>query len=254
MRNYFTFGGINSLNYGVTISGLSKYVIQPKTYEFAEVPGRLGDVILGGRRTDNLSITYPCFIAPPYGKYNSLAEAFYALKNALMSVNGYAQFTDSYDTTHYLMAAYAGDLESEVFGNHEVMEFDVTFNCKPQRFLNGQTLEQITSGSLVSIAPNGKRGYPIFTLTGAGSFDFIVDGVVQETVTVSQTFSSGIVIDCERKVCYDKTNPSSSGNLFVQFSNYQFPEINKLGQTKATSIGIDPTGLNGRVVVKWYEL
>lgn len=254
MRNYFTFGTVDSRNFGVTVSGLKKFAIQPKTYEFKEVPGRLGDVVLGGKRTENVTIEYPCFISPPYGKYNNLREAFYALKNALLSENGYVKLVDSYDTGHYMMAAFEGDIDSEVYGNYEAMDFNLSFNCKPQRFLNGQTAELITSGTPLSIATLGKRGYPIFTLTGAGSFDFLVDGVVQETVTVSNTFSNGIIIDCERKVCYDKIDPTASGNLYVQFSNYQFPEINKFGSPKATTIGIDSTGLNGQVVIKWFEL
>lgn len=258
MRNYFTFGTVNSKNYGLYISGSGRFVIPERSYEFSPVPGRLGDAVVGGRSLENIVVRYPCFFAPAngaFGNYQTLESAFGAFKNALFSQNGYVQLKDSYDTTHYRMAAYVGGTSqikpTQLF---DAAEFTLEFNCKPQRYLNSTTTHTITNGSTTTIQTNGLRAYPIFTLTGTGSFDFILDGEVEETVAVTTPFTNGMVIDCERKVCYDPDNPSASGNLFVNFSGYKYPEVNNFGRPLAAEVSIASTGLSGTVEMRWLEL
>ena len=255
MPNYFTFGTVSSKNYGVSISGVKKYLVPERDYSTEPIPGTLGDVLLNGKSAGNIIIEYPCLISIPYGSYADLPTAFNAFKNALLSQNGYLKLSDTYDATHYYMAAFQGGVEADIWGHYEAAEFAVAFIAKPQRFLSSATTHTITAGNTTSITPDGKRGYPIFTLTGAGSFEVLVDGVVSETVTVSSNpFTNGIVIDCERKVCYDADDHSASGNPYVSFSNYQFPEINRFGGAMATTVGIRSTGLSGSVKVVWFEL
>lgn len=255
MRNHFTFGTVDSQTYGVMISGVKKYLIPERDYSTEQIPGMLGDVLLNGKSAGNVIIEYPCLIPPPYSSYADLQSAFNAFKNALLSQNGYVKLSDTYDATHYMLAAFQGGIDADIRRHYESAEFAVAFIAKPQRFLSSATTHTITAGNTTSITPDGKRGYPIFTLTGTGSFEVLVDGVVSETVTVtSNPFTNGIVIDCERKVCHDADDHSASGNLYVSFSNYQFPEINRFGGAMATTVGIRSTGLSGSVKVVWFEL
>lgn len=255
MPNFFTFGTVDSRNFGVSISGVKKYIVPERDYSTEPIPGRLGDVLLNGKSIGNVIIEYPCLILVPYGNYADLQSAFNALKNALLSQTGYVKLSDTYDTTHYILAAFQGGIDAAIRGYYDVAEFSIAFIAKPQRFLLAETTHNITAGNTTTITPSGKRGYPVFTLTGTGSIEVIVDGVVSEIVTVSSNpFSHGIVIDCERKVCYDADDHSASGNLYVSFSNYQFPEINRFGGSMATTVGIRSTGLSGSCKVVWFEL
>lgn len=253
--NYFTFGTVDSRDYGVSISGENEYLIPERDYSTESIPGRLGDVLVNGTGVGNIIVQYPCLISPPYGNYADLRSAFNALKNALLALHGYVRLADTYDTSHYMMAAFRGGVDSDIWGHYEAAKFDIEFIAKPQRFLTSDTTHTITDGSTTAITTNGLRGYPIFTLTGIGSFDVVVNGVTEETVTIANNpFANGMVIDCDRKVCYDAGDHSATGNLFVSFSNYQFPEINRFGESMATTVDIVPSGLSGTVKVVWFEL
>lgn len=251
----FTFDTVDTTDYGVFISGVRKYLIPERDYATESIPGLLGDALLNGKSVGNVIIEYPCLIAPPYGNYADLPSAWNAFKNDLLARTGYVKLTDTYDPAHYRKAAFSGGIDATVRGYYDAAEFSIAFNAKPQRYLTAETTHTITAGSETSISTNGLRGYPIFTLTGTGSFEVVVNGVVIETVTVaSNPFLSGIVIDCERKVCYDADDPSASGNLYVSFSSYQFPEINRFGGAVSSAVSIRSTGLSGSARVVWFEL
>lgn len=65
MRNYFTFNGVDSRDYGIYISGTGRLTIPEKSYNFQNIAGRNGDLIVDAAATlQNDVITYPAFIKP----------------------------------------------------------------------------------------------------------------------------------------------------------------------------------------------
>lgn len=263
MRNYFTFGSIDSRDYGVYISGSGHFSVPSRAYEFEGIPGRTGDIVLGGRRIENFELTYPCFIAPvngACGNYADYMSAFFALRNALLSVNGYADLKDSYTPGMYYRGVYVGGIKAESMSDLRSGEFEITFNCKPQRFYTAEPTITLTHqpDPPASIATDNKHGIPIITLTGTGTLVIYRwdNGVTyaSETINVNQNFPNGMVIDSDLQEIYSVNTPAQSGNTYVDLMAYKFPMINPVGAGVAPQYYFSAIGVDGTVKIRWYDL
>ena len=146
MRNYFTFGQFDSRDFGVYISGEGTYNAPARVYDAISVPGRNGDLLIDRGKFENISVKYPAFIAGD--NFRSNLAAF---RSAMLSGSGYARLTDTYHPDEYRLAYYGDPIEMSARKQNDGSEFDIVFNCKPQRFL--------TSGETpVTYPPGGESG------------------------------------------------------------------------------------------------
>lgn len=248
MRNYLVFGGIDTRDYGIYISGNKRQNIPQRPYEVAQIEGRMGDLIVGGNMLANEEIVYPAFCAPvngAYGNYASYQAAISAFRNALLSVTGYATLTDSYDTGHYRKAVFTGPITIETTDTLEAGSFDLVFNAKPQRYIvGGDTPETVSAGSSKTVACVGKRSAPIITVTSTGKFSF-----GGNTVRILEN-DSVVIVDSERMECYDENGFSENLTTKVPV----FPQVNKPFTTLSTAVTISATGVDLSIVFNWYEL
>lgn len=127
--NYFVFGGINSADYGVFISGTATFDSPVKDIGVVTIPGRSGNVIFDNKRFDNLDIVYHCFI--PRG----FVEKFDDFKAALMSKTGYQRLEDTFQPDYFRRGYIVGPIQPLTGALNRSASFDVTFTCKPQRYL-----------------------------------------------------------------------------------------------------------------------
>ena len=152
-----TFGGVDSASYGVYITGEAVYNSPARSVEMVSVPGRNGAVLIDNGYFENIEVTYPAGI--PGTDQSDFATKISDFRNAVLSQVGYQRLTDEYNPSEYRMATYISGLEVEAVEGQQgtVGEFELVFNCKPQRFL--------TSGeSAVAVANNG-------TITNPTLFD-----------------------------------------------------------------------------------
>jgi len=165
MRNYFTFGNIDSRDYGVYISGEGVFNAPARAYEAISIPGRNGDLLLGGDRFNNIDVTYPAFIASDF-KAN-MAN----FRNALASQKGYKQLIDSYHPNEVRYGCFMEEFKIEPTSSLVAGEFEITFNCKPQRFLaSGLEPIEFTDSYYIFDNPTPYDAMPIITVTGYGTF------------------------------------------------------------------------------------
>lgn len=129
MRNYFTFDKFDSRDFGVYISGTGTFASPTREYDNIVVPGRNGDLLGLEHRLENVKLTYPAFM------YTDFRKGMTELRSALLSVIGYARLYDTYHPDEYRLAVYKGGLEPDVVGGNYAGQFDITFECLPQRFL-----------------------------------------------------------------------------------------------------------------------
>ena len=152
-----TFGGIDSATYGVYITGEAVYNSPARSVETVNVPGRNGAVLLDNGYFENIEVKYPAGV--PGTDQSDFATKISDFRNAILSQVGYQRLTDEYNPDEYRMATYISGLEVEAVEGQQgtVGEFELVFNCKPQRFL--------TSGeAAVAVANNG-------TITNPTLFD-----------------------------------------------------------------------------------
>ena len=138
----FTFDGEKSTDYGVQILGEGVFNAPEREVEMINIPGRNGAFALDKGRFENIEVTYPANIIADSAA--DFAAAVSDLRNMLCSRRGYVRLQDDYHPDEYRMAVYKSGLEVD----EKVLragEFDITFDCKPQRFLTSGE-EPVTIG------------------------------------------------------------------------------------------------------------
>lgn len=166
MRNSLNFGGINSADYGIYISGTGVYDAPKRVVEKVTIPGRNGALMMDQDRYENITVEYPAFA---YGKNRrEFSEKIAAFRNALMSQTGYQRLEDSYHPDEYRMALYAEGLDVSVGAYGGAGKFTLKFDCKPQRFLkDGERIIQRNSGEAI-VNPTKHAAEPLLIVNGYG--------------------------------------------------------------------------------------
>lgn len=137
----FTFDGTSSSDFGMFITEASPYNAPERAVEMIEIPGRNGAYALDKGNFENVEQTYHVVV---HGSNDAdFREMMSDVRNWLCSKIGYCRLSDDYNPGEYRMATYKSGLETDsTFWNGT--EFDVTFDCKPQRYLAiGEELTEI---------------------------------------------------------------------------------------------------------------
>lgn len=173
----FTFDGENSRDYGVYITGEGVFNAPERNVEMVEIAGRNGAYVLDKGNFLNIEVTYPASIA--CDNETDFADAVSDLRNLLCSKVGYVRLEDDYNPNEYRLAIYKSGLEVD----HDMLiggEFDLVFECKPQRYLkSGETAISITSGDTIT-NPTRFDAKPLLESTGIG--DIVIN---TDTITVN---------------------------------------------------------------------
>lgn len=194
MRNYLIFGGVNSADYDVYITGSGVYNAPKRAVENIVVPGRNGLLTIDQGRYENITVEYPAFA---FGKTRKeFQQKITAFRNAIMSQIGYQRLEDTYHPDEYRMALYAEGLNVDVKPYGSSGKFTLSFNCKPQRFLrDGEHTVAKTNGEKI-INPTPYESSPMLEVEGYGTIGFngyeitINDVVIGEIETSTKSTQS----------------------------------------------------------------
>ena len=190
----FTFGGTNSRSYGVYITGQGVFNAPERNVEMVEIPGRNGAYALDKGNFNNIEITYPAGIFAD--NETDFANAVSDLRNFLCSQNGYVRLEDDYNPNEYRLAIYKSGLEV----SHDMLiagEFDIVFECKPQRFLtSGETAVAVANNGTIN-NPTLFPARPQLQVKGYGAI-----GIGGGTITVNNVLLGNIMI-AQQEDLYD---------------------------------------------------
>lgn len=163
------------------------------------------------------------------------------MKSYLLAQIGYQKLADSYYPDQYRKAYYAGGLDVDAWPTLDAGQFEITFNCKPQRYLtSGDSTTSFTASGTIS-NPTQFESHPLIRIYGIGSAT--INGV---TVTISDadTYTD---IDCELMDAY---KGSTSKNAFVSFSGVDFPVLSPGSNTITLGTGVSKIDITPR----WWVL
>lgn len=133
-----TYNGTKSSDLGVFVTGSGSFDAAEFDVDKYEIPGRNGDLILSNNRYKNIEITYPAFIP------NAFMDKAQNVRNWLRSSRVYARLEDTYDMDHYRLGIPTGVQSFSPENRNDGANFEMTFDCKPQRFLKvGETPETV---------------------------------------------------------------------------------------------------------------
>ena len=228
-RNYINYDGTDLRDYGLYISGSNVFNAPERTYNEITIPGRNGTLLGSEKRLENIPVVYPSFIYKDF-KVNSAG-----LRSFLLSRIGYKRLMDTYHPSEFRLGFYAGGLDAEMTSKLDAGQFDLTFNCKPQRYLiSGETPITLTASGTIN-NPTLFDAQPLIRVYGTGSIT--VNGV---TITISE--ADGYTdIDCEIMEAY-KGNVLK--NYAVSLDSTDFPVLsagdNAISMSGVTSAIITP--------------
>lgn len=188
MREFLTFANKSSQDFGIVISGEATFNAPERDYSSFSVPGRNGELIIDNGNFKNLPVSYPC------AAIKDMPQRTSDFFNYLASKIGYQRLEDTYHPEEYRLAQYTGGVtvKSSGYKNREG-QFEILFNCKPQRFLKSGENPLIfeTNGSFLN--PTNFGAKPKIRAFGTGSGTV---GIGQYLITIEE-IDEYIDIDCD---------------------------------------------------------
>lgn len=162
-----TFDGVSIKEYGAYITGEGVYNAPERDVEMITIPGRNGEFALDRGRFNNITVSYPA------GSFANTQPNFAAklseLRNILASRKGYKRIEDEYNPDEYRMGIYKSGLEVSPEHYGTAGQYNLVFDCKPQRFLkSGETAQTVTNGGAIT-NPTLFPARPLLAVTGYGS-------------------------------------------------------------------------------------
>lgn len=234
MRNYLTFNGVDLRDFGVYITGSGTFNAPEREYSEITIPGRNGSLIGNEKRLANIPVTYPAFIYKDFKRQSGALRAF------LLSQIGYCKLQDSYHPDEYRLALFRGPIDVEPVAKLNAGQFDLVFNCRPQRFLtSGDTVTTLTaSGTIVN--PTSFDAQPHLRVYGTGSVTF---GGTTITITDADGYTD---IDCALMEAF---KGAVSKNDCIELSDNDFPVL-PAGTNTVTLDGVSAVEITPR----WWTL
>ena len=243
----FTFNGVNSRTYGVYITGEGAFNAPERNVEMIDIAGRNGAFALDRGNFMNIEVTYPASIATD--NETDFAEAVSDLRNFLCSKVGYVRLEDDYNPNEYRLAIYKSGLEV----SHDMLiagEFDIVFECKPQRYLkSGETAISVTSGSSIS-NPTLFPSHPQLQVWGKGTVTVggkpvtISNGALGRVFIAPSSMESGSADFGTSTIFYTYINKNAlntgdtiqiDGEQFEVFIQYPFNTVTSVSVSSTTN-------------------
>lgn len=182
-----TFGGISAASLGIHISGAGTYSSPERDREMVPVDGRNGELIIDNGRYENVTVIYPAFMRDGFRLTAS------EIRNRFLNGSrGYQRLQDTYHPAEFRMAVFTGAFQPETGPWNASAHFDLTFNCKPQRFLvaGEETRTFRAAGTLNN--PSQETALPLIRVYGHGTLT-----VGSTVMTIAQHSQAYMDIDCE---------------------------------------------------------
>lgn len=230
------FGGVDSSDYGIYISGAGVYNAPERAVELVNVPGRNGAIAIDQGRYNNIKVTYPAMVLEADQEH--FREKLSEFRNAILSQKGYQRLEDSYHPDEFRMGVYHDGLEvSDILTLACGGNFKLTFDCKPQRWLSdGDIPVPISSGDVLQ-NPTVFDSSPLLEVDGYGTvsfngFDIELDNSPLGVVKLIPRHADGSTANFSKTYHFDRSlldtgDTITVGGMAVDYT-FQYAPNNKV--------------------------
>ena len=202
MRQFLTYAGRSTKEFGIFISGEGTFSSPERNTSSQEVPGRNGALLFDMGNYKNAPVKYPAFII------NGLPTRIRDFLNFAGAQIGYQRLEDTYHPYEFRMAKFKTNPSIDTAGYmNRSGKFTLEFDCKPQRFLKSG--EEITTLEADGVILNRtlQNAKPLLRVYGtAGAIE-----IGAETIEIS-AINDYVDIDCEIMDAY-KGAVNCNGNV-----------------------------------------
>lgn len=196
-----------SIDFGIIASGSGTFNAPERDVSMIEIPGRNGNLIIDNHRFKNISVSYPAFITKNFTKNSDAARLW------LLATSGYKRLEDDYHPDYYRMAQFMGPIDFDMRFLNWSGETQLTFDCKPQRFLkSGDNAQTVANNS--TIYNDWMPSLPMLEILGSGDGEIII-GQNQISIT---GLDGNMFIDCDTQNAY--YNYQNLNNKISIFGNF----------------------------------
>ena len=234
-RDYFVFGGVNSLDYDVWFTEARTEDTPSKDVSTEAIAGRNGDLLNDMRRWKNADVSYGAAILSDFPK------KYEALVSALASKSGYQRLEDSVRPNEYRLAVFRDAVQPVNTPYNRAGQFDLLFHCKPQRFLKLGDRKISLTGADVVHNPTAFPAKPLITVYGTAGGTLLVGKYTVQIKSITEK----IVLDCEIQDAYLGGN-----NMNRCIYAPEFPELTPGKNEVSWTGGI--TGVD--IIPRWWTL
>lgn len=237
-KDSFSFGSVNSLDYGVYLTGIDIGGTPERDVSFVSVAGRNGELMIDNKCWKNIDIIYRCAIATDF------SAQFDWFKNALLSKSGYHRLTDTIYDDVFRMGVLKQPFSVEAIRLNRTGTFDATFYCKPQRFLITGEIPQLFKhpGDLRN---TGFPALPLVRVYGSGDGSVTISGVTVHLFAMEDA----VTLDCEIQDAYRDRGgilENWNGKIYAPEFPVLQPGINEISWTG----GVDHI----EIIPRWWTL
>ena len=251
------FGDIYTKDLDLIIQAPPVYNFPAKDVTIEHIPGRNGDLIIDNKCWQNVERTYS--IASVFRPGTNFINNSEKLIKWLTSTKGYQRLEDTYDPLVYRMAVYknSGSLQNYY---DQATALNVTFDCKPQRYLKEGDLPISFSGSSALLKnPTGKPSLPKIVINKLNLVDsnkktilltVTNNGVVISTISLSKYPFNNIILDSDLQTAtYNYENDDiKDANKYICLNGKDFPVLDS-GETSIKLSGYS----ENEILVSKYE-
>lgn len=241
--NYLQFDDVKSSDFGIYISGEGTFNAPERRGEMVNIAGRNGGFFMDEGVFKNIEVTYPAFNYEP--DLATFRQKLATFRNALNAKSGYMRLTDTFHPDEFRLAVFRDAFEVKPVMYNTASELDITFDCKPQRFLvSGETPTTFTASGTIT-NPEKFASSPLLEIVGnglvtIGDYSFEVSantGTVYVDADIMEAYSiSGGVLVPE------------NGNIV--YTNHKPPKIDP--GTVSVTLGAGITSV--KITPRWWRL
>ena len=235
LNETFYLDGIDAASAGIRLQKPIVFSEAVPNIESKTIPGRNGNLIFDTGSYKNRIGSASCFCLQ-----EDVETAISSAGQFLMSKNGYRRLETSDDPNHYWMARVENSPQIEM-RLRVLAPFDISFDCKPQRFLkSGENAIVFTaSGSLSN--QYGQIALPLITLYGQGKGTLTIGDCVVDVKELDEI----LFLDSDTQNAYN-----NNGNQNMNINAPVFPTLTDGDTQIAFSGGIERV----EIVPRWWEL
>ena len=239
-KNYFIFGGMNSLDCNAKLCHVQNENTPKREVNYQAIPGRMGDLLIDQKRWGNVLVRYTCAIVENFQQH------YQKLKNGLYLHMGYQRLEDTIHPGEFRIATFCEAIEPQNERYNQVGQFDLLFNCKPQRFLKSGEHGVYLDAESTLYNATAFPAKPLITVYGDGAGVVSVGGTSVEL----REFADSIILDCDMQNAYCIGVDGIPINMNSLIFAPEFPELQP-GETLVTWYG----GVTGvEIIPRWWTL
>lgn len=230
MRNFLMIDDVNTKEFGMQLIDANIHDFPQRDVSLVQVPGRSGDLVLDNGRWVNIDITYKFAVEGNSIKRMDEFRAF------LLSGTGYRRLQSTFEPDYYRSGVFVSPSSPQLSRWGLGGAVEVTFNCKPQRFLKaGEEMRTYAAGDVIH-NPTRYPSKPLIRVYGNGKFS-----VGDQTVKVENN-STYLDIDCELQ---DAFHGYTNMNRYITLLSGAFPTIG-VGNTGIAIDGVSKLEIETR--------